>query len=69
MTLQQRAAETDSDGRDHEMDEEMRHHLALLVEENLAAGMSPEEARRAAHLRFGHAESLQEEARAARPRA
>jgi putative ABC transport system permease protein len=52
---------------DREMDEEMRLHVALLAEQNRAAGMDPVEARRAALVRFGPAEALQERARAQRP--
>jgi predicted permease len=52
---------------DAEMDEEMRLHVDLLTQQNLEAGMSPAAARRAALLRFGPLEALQEEARAQRP--
>src|SRR6516164_7458721 len=52
---------------DDEMDEEMRLHVVLLTEENAAAGMDPVEARRAALVRFGSTEALQERARAGRP--
>jgi putative ABC transport system permease protein len=53
--------------RDDDMDEEMRLHVALLVEQNVAAGMTPVEARRAALLRFGPGEAIREAARAGRP--
>src|ERR1700687_1272785 len=38
---------------DGEVDEELRFHLAARVKDNLAAGMSPEEARQDAIRRFG----------------
>ena len=41
-----------------EIDCELRHHLDLMVEENLAAGMSPDEARRAAEACFGNFKSV-----------
>ena len=53
--------------RERDMDEEIRLHVALLVERNLAAGMTPAEARRAALLRFGPVEAIRETARAQRP--
>ena len=40
--------------------EEMEQHLALLTEENLRAGIKPEEARRQAVLKFGPAEAIRE---------
>ena len=40
--------------------EEMEQHLALQTEENILAGMKPEEARRQAVLKFGPAEAIQE---------
>jgi predicted permease len=54
------------DDRDEDMRREMRHHQALLIEQNLAAGMPPAEARRRALLTFGVGEALQEVARAQR---
>ena len=39
---------------DREIDEEMQAHLAMRVEDNIAAGMSPEAAARDARLRFGN---------------
>jgi putative ABC transport system permease protein len=38
---------------DQEFEREMRAHLELLAEENERRGMTPEEARRAAHVRLG----------------
>src|SRR5215470_7386262 len=48
---------------DHEMEEEMRFHLELKAEENLAAGVSLEEARYAARRQFGNRTLLQEASR------
>src|SRR5437867_1171527 len=46
-----------------EIDEELRLHLELRTAENLAAGMSPEDAARAARRRFGNVQSVREECR------
>src|SRR5579862_3687302 len=46
---------------DTRLREEMEAHLALQTEENLRAGMSPEEARRQARLRLGSTESIREQ--------
>jgi len=46
-----------------ELDEELRLHLERMAEANRAAGMSEEEARRAARLAFGNPLALREEAR------
>jgi predicted permease len=51
---------------EHELDEEMRFHLERQVSENLAAGMSAMEARRAAMIEFGGVESMKEECRETR---
>ncbi|HVV72507.1 MAG TPA: ABC transporter permease, partial [Verrucomicrobiae bacterium] len=48
---------------DREMSEEMRSHIELLAQENMEAGMSPEQARFAAMKEFGSLESLQETCR------
>ena len=37
-----------------ELGEEMRFHLEMKIQDNIDAGMGPEEARRAAHLKFGN---------------
>ena len=47
---------------DREIDAELRAHIEMRVEDNLAAGMSPEEARRDAQLRFGNATVMRERA-------
>ncbi|HQZ18931.1 MAG TPA: permease prefix domain 1-containing protein, partial [Vicinamibacteria bacterium] len=54
---------TGRDELDHRLDEEIRFHLEQQIEKNLRAGMSPAEARRAAHLKFGGVESAREYAR------
>ena len=48
---------------DAEMSEEIRQHLDGLIERNLAAGMSPDEARNAALRQFGGVEQIKEIAR------
>ncbi len=48
---------------DAQMNSELRFHINELTEENIAAGMSPEEARRRAVLEFGGHEQLKEELR------
>jgi len=45
---------------DRELEEEMRFHLEMKAEENLAAGISPEEARYAARRQFGNQTLLRE---------
>src|SRR3954452_9525225 len=55
-TLRQRTMEP-------EMDEEIRFHIDMQTEKNLRLGMSPEEARRAALVRFGGTERIKEAAR------
>jgi predicted permease len=49
-----------------ELDEELRFHLEKEIEQNLARGMSPAEARRAALVEFGGVERVREECRDAR---
>ncbi len=48
---------------DRELEEEMRFHLEMRAEENLAAGISPEEARYAAQRQFGNQTLLREVSR------
>ncbi len=43
-----------------EMDEELRFHLEKLIEDNIQAGMSPQEARYAALRNFGGIEQIKE---------
>ena len=51
---------------DAEMQQELRFHLEMETEKNLAAGADPREARRRAHLRLGGKVSIQEAVRDAR---
>ncbi|MGB6868104.1 MAG: ABC transporter permease [Acidobacteriaceae bacterium] len=51
---------------DTELDAEMASHLEMAVEENVRSGMSPEEARRRALVRFGGVQRAREEQRASR---
>lgn len=46
-----------------DIDEELRRHLERRTEENIAAGMPPEEAARAARKRFGNFQSVRETCR------
>ena len=46
---------------DERLHEEMQEHLALQTEENIHAGMTPEEARRQARLKFGAMEAVRED--------
>jgi putative ABC transport system permease protein len=48
---------------DQELDEELRSHLEMRTADNLAAGMSPEEARHEAQKRFGNTTLLKEHTR------
>jgi predicted permease len=49
-----------------DVEEEVHSHLEMLVEENLRAGMPPEEARRAARIELGGMEQVKEQVRDAR---
>ncbi len=51
---------------DHDLDEELRAAVELLVDENVRAGMHPDDARRAARLELGSLESLKDQVRDAR---
>lgn len=53
-----------SDSRDDEIAREIQSHLELEAEERVAAGMSAEEARHAAHRAFGNVTRASEDARA-----
>ena len=50
---------------DREIDDELQAHIALRIDHNLAAGMSPAEARRDALLRFGNRTTTKERVTAA----
>src|SRR6478752_5201231 len=49
-----------------DIDEELRFHLEQRAAENIVAGMSPEEAARAAKRRFGNVQSIREDCREVR---
>lgn len=51
---------------DEDFNEELAHHLELLTEDNLKAGMAPEEARRQAQIALGGLEQVREQHREAR---
>ena len=53
-------------GGDREFDAEVRSHLQLHIDDNMRAGMTEDEARRLALLRFGPMTAIQEEHRARR---
>jgi predicted permease len=52
--------------RDADLDQELASHLDFATEENLRRGLSPQEARRQALVRFGGTEQSREQQRAAR---
>jgi putative ABC transport system permease protein len=47
----------------HDIDEELRFHIEQRTAENIAAGMSPEEAAREARKRFGNFQTVREQCR------
>src|SRR5919108_3037876 len=49
---------------ERELDEEIRAHLEMEIERNIADGMSPEEARLAARRSFGSVALVKEDSRA-----
>lgn len=49
--------------RDRELAEEMESHLQMHVDDNLRAGMTPEEARRQALIKLGGVEQTEENCR------
>ncbi|MGA2040645.1 MAG: ABC transporter permease [Bryobacteraceae bacterium] len=49
---------------DERLKEEIESHIAIQTEENIGAGMTPEEARRHARLKFGAVEAVREDYRA-----
>jgi predicted permease len=53
-------------GQDQRLRDEIEEHLAMQTTENLRAGLSPEEARRQAKLKFGGVETIKQDYRAAR---
>src|SRR5258708_15912002 len=46
-----------------DLDQEVHSHLEMLTEENTRAGMSPEEAQRAARIELGGIEQVKEQVR------
>ncbi len=51
---------------ERDLDDEMRAHLAMLVDEKIAAGMAPPKARREALMEFGGVDQVKEHVRDAR---
>lgn len=51
---------------DRELDDEIAYHIEAKTEENVAKGMTPEEARRAARVELGGVEQVKERVRAGR---
>jgi putative ABC transport system permease protein len=54
---------------ERELDRELRFHLEQQIRDHTAAGMTPDEARRAAAMEFGGLEQMKEQCRDARPSA
>src|SRR5216110_1276875 len=48
---------------ERELDDEMRAHLAMLVDEKIATGLSPAKARRSALIEFGGVDQVKEQVR------
>ena len=66
MSLSRRLANLFSRARvQREIDSELSSHIEMRMEDNIAAGMSPEQARRDALLRFGNPTALKERVEAA----
>jgi putative ABC transport system permease protein len=55
-----------ADAVDRELDDEIRQHLNVLIDEHIARGLSPEDARAAARREFGPVTPVIEESREAR---
>jgi predicted permease len=53
-------------GVEADLDQEVRSHLELLIEENIRAGMTPLEAQRAARIELGGVEQVKEQVRDSR---
>jgi macrolide transport system ATP-binding/permease protein len=54
------------DRLEHQMEDELRFHLEMQIEDDVRMGMDPEEARYTARRKFGGIESMKEEYRATR---
>ncbi len=52
-----------TDRVDTDLDQEVHSHLAMLIEENIGAGMPPEEAQRTARMELGGIEQVKERVR------
>ena len=66
MSLYRRVANLFSRAKvEREIDAELRSHIQLRIDDNIAAGMTPEQAHRDALLRFGNRSTWKEEAAAA----
>jgi predicted permease len=52
--------------QDQRLQEEIAEHIALQTADNISAGLSPAEARRQAHLKFGAVEAMKEDYRSQR---
>jgi hypothetical protein len=52
-----------SQGVDADLDREVHSHLSMLIDENIRAGMPPDEAQRAAHMELGGIEQVKEQVR------
>ena len=50
---------------DREIDAELQAHIAMRTDDNIAAGMTPEEASRDARIRFGNQSAMKERITAA----
>src|SRR5260370_35328979 len=51
---------------DVDLEQEVQSHLEMLIEENIRAGMPPEEAQRAARIELGGMEQVKEQGRSER---
>lgn len=51
---------------DQEFDDEIEYHIEAKTEENIAKGMTPEEAQRAARIELGGIEQVKEKVRSVR---
>src|SRR5882757_4942563 len=52
-----------TDGRERQLGDELEAHFQMHVDDNVRAGMSPDQARRAAAVRFGSVDSAKEQVR------
>src|SRR5262245_54782618 len=59
-TIQRLSGAWSGGRRDADLAEELQLHVDMQTEDNVRSGMTPEEARRAARLKFGAMESIKE---------